>query len=164
MFEVDPSSGETKPVTSLAAYLYDIGPQPHFVFTATVLQQSGSSPQAGRATLKVEQYILLQANEHAVYDGLENQFPDARPSPGWSYHSPVRLTFSRSSAGNNVVLFTSDPVQLSFLDAENPLTFARPADFTILGYAFRFALMPDSVKDQDINRRDNAFQLTFLKP
>ena len=164
MYEVDAASGDTKQVSSLDAHLYDIGPMPHFFFKVEVAQLGGGSPNASRAALNVERYMLLRANGTSVYEGLSNAYPDAAAPPAWVYHGPVPLNFSRSTAGDSTVIFTSEPQQLSFLDPENPITYARPMDFKIIGFAYRFILTPASFHQRDINPADNAYQLEFLKP
>ena len=164
MYEVDAQRGDPQRVFSLEAHLYDIGPSPSFFFKVEVAQLAGSSPNASKASLRVERYMLLRANETSLYEGLDNAYPDAAASPAWVYHGPVALNFSRSTAGDSIVVFTSEPQQLSFLDPENPITFARPMDFKIIGFAYRFILTPTAIHQVDKNPSDNVFQLDFLKP
>ncbi|MFK7844403.1 MAG: hypothetical protein AB8G77_03810 [Rhodothermales bacterium] len=165
MFETDSHNGSKKPVPNLEAYLYDIGPMPSFTFEVEVEQLHGNSLNANKTDLIVERYILLKANDISVYEGLQNEHEDVNASPAWSYHGAVPLQFSRkASTGSNKVQFISKPYQISFLDPENPLTFARPANYTIIGYAFRFLLSPSSIHVKDKNPTNNAYQLTFLKP
>ena len=164
MFEVDPASGDTHRVSSLEAYLYDIGPNPYFFFKAEVEQLAGGSLNAGKTELIVERYVLLKAHEASVYKGLDNEYPDIDASPAWAYHGPVELSFSKSVASEAKVVFTSEPEQISFLDPENPVTFARPMDYKIVGFAYRFILLPASIHQHDKNPSDNTYQLTFLKP
>ena len=164
MFEVDRANGDKQRIHNLEAYLYDIGPMPYFSFEVEAEQLTGSSPNAGKAKLNVERYMLLLANDVSVYEGLKNQFPDVEASPVWTYHGPVEMSFSRKSSSSKKVIFTSNPHQVTFLDPENPITFARPSDYTIIGFAYRFILTPISYLHQDHNPADNTFQLTFLKP
>lgn len=166
MFEVDAAKNLT-PVDGLEAYLYDIGPQPRFVFEVTVKQHSGKSPNARRSRLVVERYLLLAPTGKSVYADLPKAQPDVVRDTSWVYHGPVALDFTRKqtgSASGSTVTFTSAPHQMIFLDPSAPITFARPADFFILGYAYRFLLVPANLAQQDINPADNAHQLTFMKP
>ncbi|MEM8485266.1 MAG: hypothetical protein AAF564_06935 [Bacteroidota bacterium] len=162
MFDVD-AADNRKIVDGLEAYLYDIGPQPHFVFEVDVRQHAGKSTNAIKSNLVVELYLLLARTGNAVYKSLSNPQADLGNDTTWVYHGPVALTFSRKQAGKHTT-FTSAPHQMLFLDPAAPITFARPADFSILGYAYRFLLVPAHLAQQDANPADNAFQLTFMKP
>ena len=165
MYEIDQQSDERKQIVNLEAYLYDIGPQPHFEFEITVEQITSPSWQAKKVDIVVERYALLKTNENAIYNGLDSIHPDAGDSTFWTYHGPVQITFTRSAnKNNNEVTLTSNPYQFSFLDPKNPITFARPLNYTILGYAFRFSLQPSSIQEKDTDLSNNAYQLTFLKP
>lgn len=163
MYEIEPASGQKRLLESLAPYLYDIGPKPLFVFEVDVIQRDGSSLLAGRANLKVERYLLLASDSDSTYMGIESSYPDVSTSPAWTYHGPVPLQFTRTATGNSVT-FVSAPYQITFLDPEDPITFARPIGYKILGFAYRFALVPARVNQTDSNLRDNALQLEFLRP
>lgn len=162
LFEVN-AANNSKPVDGLEAYLYDIGPQPDFVFKVDVKQRHGSSTLAQKSKLVVERYVLLARTGQTVYDGLSNAKPDLKQDTAWVYHGPVELVFTRKQSGAHVT-FTSAPHQMLFLDPAAPITFARPADYSILGYAYRFLLVPANLAQQDKNPADNAYQLTFMKP
>lgn len=163
MYEQVAETGELRQVESISSYLYDIGPNPAFVFEVEVIQLEGSSTLARRATLVVEQYLLLETHADSIYKGLNLQHPDAEATPAWTYHSPVSLPFTRS-AHEQRITFTSSPVHLDFLDPDNAITFARPLNYKILGFAYRFALVPTRINDNDSNPQNNASQLTFLRP
>lgn len=164
MFEVDSSSGTQTAIQNLNAYLYDIGPEPTFVFEVVIDQKAGATWQASGVELIVEQYILLKASKNSAYKDLDKQYQDVAASPAWSYHGPVQLDFSRQSTEQNRVRLTSEPHQLPFLDPSNPLTFANPVDYNILGFAYRFYLKPAAIGSSDSNPADNAQHLVFLKP
>ena len=165
MYEIDVENGEKKPLDNLQAYLYDIGPEPSVVFELEVEQLLAPSKEARRANIVVERYMLLKPNQHTVYDGLDSLHTNANDSLQWVYHGPVNLSFSRQTeVHSSDVTFTSSPHQFTFLDPENPITFAKPLNYTIQGFAFRFALVPSSFLLQDENWSNNAYQLTFLKP
>ena len=164
LYELDPTSGEKRPIDDLAPYLYDIGPDPQFLFEVHVTQLDGGSRLARRANLVTERYLLLEALPDSTYSGLDNVHPDLSTSPAWVYHGPVALAFSRKAGKNNSVSFTSTPHQFPFLDPQNPITFARPIGYKILGFAYRFALVPANINHQDSNPKDNAVQLSFLRP
>ncbi len=163
MYEIMAETGELRQIENITPYLYDIGPNPSFVFEVEVEQLEGGSLLARRAELVVEQYMLLENNADSMYQGLELQYTDVMDSPAWTYHSPIPLQFTRSSH-EGWITFTSAPTHLDFLDPENPITFARPLNYKILGFAYRFTLIPTRITDNDTNFANNSTQLTFLRP
>ncbi len=159
VFEMGDSRQEV--VDGFERFMYDIGPDPRFVFEVDVTQTLGNSRLAQHSKLVVESYMLLVRSGDRAYPQLSEY--EVEQDTAWVYHGPVSLTFDREQRGS-VVTFTSGRHQLPFLNPDSPITFARPADFTILGFAYRFLLKPTKLNLSDSNPADNAYQLTFMKP
>ena len=159
VFEVGDSRQEV--VDGFERYLYDIGPEPRFEFEIDVKQTLGNSRHAQHSDLVVERYMLLARSGDTAYPQLGKY--EVEQDTAWVYHGPVSLDFTRQQRGA-VVTFTSSPHQLPFLNPDSPITFARPADFTILGFAYRFLLEPAKLNMKDSNLEDNAYLLEFMKP
>ena len=164
MYTLDETTGKKEYVHDLGAYLYDIGPNPHFHFEVEINQITFPSPLASRANLIVERYALLESKSDAPsFSDIDSTYSDLiATEPTWVFSGPVEMTFNRVRNGNKVIL-TSPPAPLDFLDPENPLTYASPYGYILHGFAYRFTLLPRLAHHRDVNPANNAIQLTFIK-
>ncbi len=165
MHLIVPNTGESLPVTTdqLGAYLYDIGPTPNVRFEVLVDTKKQPASASPKLDLSIERYMLLASREVSAYAHLPNRFPDATFSePTWIYSGPVPLTH-KLLVQQDTLRFITEPYAIDFLDPENSLTFALPADYTLTGFAIRFLLKPAALRSRDGHPADNAFQLTFMK-
>ena len=163
IYEIAPDSGKRSEIMDLGAYMYDIGLAPLFEFEVEIEQLYNPSQNAAHARIRTEQYMLLTAKETHSYINLDTTFADVIASQAsWTYQSPVILSFSCNQEPRKV-LCTSDPSSLQFMDPDDPLTHASPHAFQILGYAYRFVLVPSSIRFKDRDQSNNAYQVTFMK-
>ena len=162
LFEIRPDTKQRKPVHDLGAYMYDIGPAPVFQFDVHIEQLSNPAPQAKHTEIIVEQFMLLKSRQSHSYHKLNNSYSDLMATdPTWVYQYPVQLSFTCIQKED--VVCTSSPISPSFMSPDNPLTYAAPHAFQILGYAFRFTLVPSDTRIKDTNLSNNAYQVTFMK-
>ena len=163
LFEIIAGSNERQKVYDLGAYMYDIGPAPVFQFDVHIEQLYNPSPNARKAQLDVDQYMLLVSKESHTFINVDSMYKDVNLQvPMWTYQSPVKLAFTCSETKLNVVC-TSDPITPQFMAPNDPLTSAKPHAFHILGYAYRFVLLPSEAKGMDQDPTNNAYQVTFMK-
>ena len=163
IYEVAPDTKKRSEVIDLGAYMYDIGPTPLFEFDVEIEQLYNPSPNAALGRIQVEQYMLLRAKDSHSYSNLDTTYANMDASRAtWAYHSPINLSFSCNQARNNVVC-TSTPSSPQFMNPEDPLTYASPHAFHLLGYAYRFFIEPSNIRFKDSNMSNNAYQITFMK-
>jgi len=163
IYEIAPDTKKRSEVFDLGAYMYDIGPAPLFEFDIEIEQLDNPSPNAAYARIQVEQYMLLGARENHSYTNMDTIHANVDASKAtWTYHSPVSLSFSCDQANGNV-LCSSTPLSPQFMDPEDPLTYASPHAFHLLGYAYRFFIEPANIRLKDSNMSNNAYQITFMK-
>ncbi|MBX2821316.1 MAG: hypothetical protein KTR29_16595 [Rhodothermaceae bacterium] len=163
IYEVAPDSRKRSEVVDLGAYMYDIGPAPLFEFEVEIEQLNNPSPIASHARIGVEQYMLLSAKENHSYIRLDTTTLDMDATKAtWTYQSPVNLSFSCDQRTDNVIC-TSSPSSPQFMNPEDPLTYASPHAFHLLGYAYRFFIEPSNIRFLDRDLSNNAYQVTFMK-
>lgn len=161
MSQVDSVSGSTSYLEDLGALMYDIGPTPRVNFEIEVDQVVNPSPLARIVTLSIERYILLESKPNAPVDTSFHAAQFVRPT--WVYSGPIHLESSRIDLGNNKVQIKTEVFQLDVLDPEQPLTFAHPEQYRLLGFAYRFYLKPASFRYVDTIPEDNVDAVLLLR-
>ena len=163
LFNILPDSGEKVRIHDLGAYMYDIGPAPVFQFQVEIEQYKNPSIAANYAKLEVEQYMLLVSRTNHSFVNVDSLYKEAvLTEPTWVYHSPVSMSFSCESLSSIVRCISSSNSPL-FMNPDHPLSYASPHAYQLLGFAYRFVLVPAHARARDTNQQNNSFQVTFMK-
>ena len=165
MIQVDSLTGQRQVLEDLGALLYDIGPTPAVIFEVEIEQLANPTPLAQLVTLAIERYVLLESRKQAHLAPSEPQsFNDAVfEHPTWVYSGPIDLKVTRESHDKRTVLLTTSPFTIDVLDPDQPLTYAHPEQYKLLGFAYRFYLKPASFRAQDLVPENNVEQIILLK-